>query len=235
MDGSTTGVRRLVGRYGAVGCMVLTLLVVPAGAADDRCQGVLFVGDEVPPATVSLVCDGVERARRFFRRLGIDAGAPVTIAMVAPASSVCTHPVGTFAAEGATIEMLPPGLARDVVEVFRTPMDARLYTSFVTHEAVHAIAHAQFAAGAATPLAHEYLAYAAQLSTLPAVEREAILARYGLRGFESLDAVSLTYYGLDPCAFGVKVFLHFAAQSDRADLVNRILEGTTPLSDRLAD
>jgi hypothetical protein len=216
---------------GFVAVAVLGMLALSAGAMDERCQGVRFVDGEVPAATASLACEGVDRARRFFRRLGLDAGAPVTIAFLESASPVCTQPVGTFSADAAMIEMLPLGLARDRVDVFRAPMDGRLYTSFVAHEATHAIAHPQFLDGAATPLAHEYLAYAAQLSTLPAIEREAILTRYRLQGFESLGAVSLTYYGLDPCAFGVKVFLHFAAQPDPAGLVRRVLDGATPLSD----
>ena len=92
------------------------------------------------------------------------------------------------------------------------------------HDAVaHAVIHQNLGGQKLPFAAHEYLAYAVQLSTLSAPNRERILARFPGAAFTELEQVSEIVLGLDPDRFAVKAYQHFRKLDDQDAVLRRLL------------
>jgi hypothetical protein len=106
-------------------------------------------------------------------------------------------------------------------------MNEALYVGVVVHEIAHAIAGQHFEIRPASVVAQEYIAYAAQLSTMEPETRSEILQRYDLAAFGGIGEMSSTFYGLNPSGFGVKVFRHYQSLSGpgRSQFIRGLLSG----------
>jgi hypothetical protein len=56
--------------------------------------------------------------------------------------------------------------------------------------------------------------------------RSKILQEYSVAPFAGVEDMSLTYYELDPNAFGVKVFLHYQSLADKSGFIQGLLSGS---------
>ncbi|MGB5198441.1 MAG: DUF6639 family protein [Sedimenticolaceae bacterium] len=181
------------------------------------------------PADRALVCEGAIRAQAFFRMHGIVMKHPIRIRLHPSAIENYAFHIGVYDASQRRIDLLTPAAAKRRCRQqspFGLPMDAPLYTSFVVHEVAHAIADQNFKVRPASQVAHEYIAYAAQLAMLPAALRSEILHRYTVAAFDSIGDMSSTYQALDPSAFGVKVFRHYQSLPDQGVFIRNLLSGT---------
>jgi len=146
-------------------------------------------------------------------------------------TGIRNHPayIGLYSAKKDRIDLLTLDYAKHQCarqQPFGMPMNPALDTSFVAHEVAHAIADQNFANRDASLLAHEYLAYVAQLMTMTSGLQAKILQRYDLEPFASLEHMSLTYYGLNPNAFGVKAFLHYQSLPEQSQFIQDLLSGS---------
>ncbi len=97
---------------------------------------------------------------------------------------------------------------------FDMPMGPALWGSFISHEAAHAIAEQNFAAGVARRTASEYIAAVVQVATMPNDLRKAILDRYDAEGFADASEISILPYDFDPAVFAVMAYRHYAGLGD---------------------
>ena len=181
------------------------------------------------PEDRALVCEGAIRAQAFFRMHGIAMKQPIRIRLHRSAIENYAFHIGVYDASQRRIDLLTSAAAKRLCLLqspFGLPMDAPLYISFVVHEVAHAIADQNFRVRPSSQVAHEYIAYAAQLAMLPAAQRSEILQRYTVAAFDSIDDMSLTYQALNPSAFGVKVFRHYQSLPDQGVFIRDLLSGT---------
>ena len=101
-----------------------------------------------------------------------------------------------------------------------------MYESVIVHEVSHAIVEQNLAYRPSSRVVHEYIAYAAQLSTMTPDLRRDILRRYQRPGYADVDEMSWVYYELDPSGFGVKVYRHFLTLTDPGRFLHDLLDGT---------
>ena len=210
--------------------LIVLLTPIAAGHANGVEPKIVIASDAIAPEDRGMLDEGIERTRNFFSQYGIFLRSDLYLHLASEVTAPRTPMIGRYDAARSRVDLLTFDSIRDRGEIFRTPWDESLYISFVVHELAHGFADQHFGQDAATLLAHEYLAYVAQLSSLPKGQRGDILRRYGLQGFQNPKAMSVLYYQLDPCAFGVKAYLHFDAQRDKRGFLQHLLDGRTPLS-----
>jgi len=214
--------------------LVGTLATAPAQGATRHCAAVPATVHYERAADADLACAGAEKAVRFFAGLGFRADTPITIHIVdAPTVEVAegyNAPVhGRFNARTNQIYVAafangrPPGRPR---RAFRLPFDGDMQRGFVVHEVAHAIVERNFE-GDDRPhrVAHEYIAYAAQIATLPPALRARLLDRYRVQGFPDEDAIAPLAHALDPNLFGVRAYLHFSAPENGVRFLRHLLSG----------
>jgi hypothetical protein len=202
--------------------------VVPArGAAPTPCADVPVTVTAVDGDDAGIGCRGAGLAIAFLAERGFAVRTPIVAEVVGdidiiPGASV----LGFFDPSTDVVKVLArsafsSGTTGD--SVLGLPMDETLYTSIFAHEVAHAVIY-QNLGGRKLPLAaHEYLAYAVQLATLPPSYRKPILARFPGAGFADLEEVSELALGFDPDRFAVKAYLHFRNRDDQDAVLRRLL------------
>ena len=174
------------------------------------------------------VCAGAAKADAFFESHGIKIKNPIPIRL--HESIINNHPahIGLYDSKHNQIDLLsyqqtlqrcheqPP---------FGVPMCEPIYISFIVHEISHAIADQNFQYRPVPLIAQEYLAYVAQFATMDSPSQADILQHYDLEPYDSLESMSIIYYGLDPNAFGIKTFLHYQSLSNPGQFIRDLLSG----------
>jgi hypothetical protein len=176
----------------------------------------------------SLICDAADETRAFFRAHGIDIKRSIHVrASDRQADPVLPH-IGAYTLASKTVRLI--GLAQAGHQVpentlFGLPLNATLYQSVVVHELAHAVANQHFADSRPSLVAQEYIAYAAQLSTMEPATRQRILTSNKLPPYKSIDEMSSIYYAMNPNGFGIKAYLHFVSLDDPGRFLRRLLAG----------
>lgn len=188
-----------------------TQVSVAAGNADD----------------VRVACRGVAGAIAFLAERGFGVREPVFVEVVEsieviPGASV----LGIYDPKADVVKVLArsafsSGTVGDVV--LGLPVDEALYASVFAHEVAHAVIYRNIGRRELSPAAHEYLAYAVQLATLPVAYRQRVLARFPGAVFTDLDQVSEIALGFDPDRFAVKAYQHFRKLDDQDAALRRLL------------
>ena len=180
-----------------------------------------------------LVCEGAAKARVFFRSHGIGVKRQIHIRLHAAGIDEHATHIGLYDASKDRIDLLTfeqaeRQTAKD--SLFGMQMNEALYVSVVVHEIAHAIVGQNLEVRPDSLVAHEYIAYVAQLSTMEPGAQSEILRRYDVAAFESIGEMSSTYYGLNPSGFGVKSFRHFQSVPDQSRFIQDLLSGAIELN-----
>lgn len=218
--------------------LLLTALWQPlfaAGSVDAACVGVRIGPDGIEARHRALVCEGIARGLRFFEGHAIALRHDIGLDLATNNLDSTQNHIGLYQAGAKRITLLTYDAAHARGDVFRSPMNEALYVSFVVHELAHAIADQHFSTGSASLLGHEYLAYVAQLSSLPDDQRAAILERYRLKRFSEPREMSQMFYHLDPTAFGIKAYLHYQGLADKQAFVRKLLDGSIRMPGEYTD
>lgn len=176
----------------------------------------------------ALVCDAAEKARAFFQSHGIEIKRQIRIRLHQDEIKDHAHHIGLYRANKDHIDMVSLNHAKfhcNEQPPFDVEMNEELYVSFVIHEVAHAIADQNFSRTPSSRVLQEYLAYVTQFSSMDAGAQDKILQKYKVAPFASIQDMSLTYYQLDPNAFGVKAFLHYRSLSDKSRFIQGLLSG----------
>jgi hypothetical protein len=216
--------------------LVVIFLAVSSGVAPVGAEEkISFICPAVPvhvvPASAkdqTLVCNAADKAHGFFRSHGIEIKRQIHIRLHQEEIQNHENHIGLYHAKKDLIDMVTLDHARHQCSEkppFDIQMNEGLYSSFVVHEISHAIADQNFG-GTQSLIVQEYLAYVTQFSTMEPNVRSKILQEYSVAPFAGVDDMSLTYYELDPNAFGVKVFLHYQSLADKSGFIQGLLSGS---------
>lgn len=196
------------------------------------CQGidVTVLGGDLEDRL--LACEGARLAIHFLDRMEFATSNPIQVSLLQTLPEVGTNHIGLYDSRTDRVFMLTLAASRIAGEensAFNVPMEKRIYQSFVSHEVAHAIANRFYRDKNAQLLAHEYLAYVTQLVVMDADLRSEVLDKFTQEPFVNLDELSLIYYQMAPCAFGVKAYLHFLTIENRPAFLHDILSGRIQL------
>ena len=202
--------------------------VAPArGETPTPCADVPVNVTAVDGDDVGIGCRGAGLAIAFLAKRGFTVRTPIVAEVVdaidiIPGASV----LGFFDPHADVVKVLArsafsSGTTADTV--LGLPIDDALYASVFAHEVAHAVIYQNLGGQKLPYAAHEYLAYAVQLSTLSAPNRERILARFPGAAFTELEQVSEIVLGLDPDRFAVKAYQHFRKLDDQDAVLRRLL------------
>lgn len=216
-------------RLAAAGPVILLGLIVATapGVAATPCAGtrVSVAADNADDARFA--CRGVVEAVDFLAERGFAVRKPVFVEVVesidvVPGASV----LGIYDPKADVVKVLARSafsLGTPGDTVLGLPIDDSLYTSIFAHEVAHAVIYQNLGGQKLPFAAHEYLAYAVQLATLSAPNRERVLARFPGAEFTELEEVSEIVLGLDPDRFAVKAYQHFRKLDDQDAVLRRLL------------
>ena len=214
-------------------------LSAPALAATEpaaRCPAISIDSREASEHDRELVYVGAAKAREFLHAHGIRVRRGIRLKLHGQRMPLGPSHIGLYSAETDQIELLSYAQARRQTTdnpLFGLPMTPALYESVVVHEVSHAIVEQNLSTRLTSRVVHEYIAYAAQLSSMAPDLRREILRRYGQPAFADVDEMSWVYYELDPSGFGVKVYRHFLALRDPAAFLQDLLSGAVrPVAER---
>jgi hypothetical protein len=221
-------------RLAAAGLVVLLGLIVATapGVAATPCTQtrVSVAADNADDARVA--CRGVVDAVDFLAERGFAVREPVFVEVVEsidviPGASLMgiydprADVVQVLARSAFSLGTTSSGAIGDTV--LGLPIDDALYASVFAHEVAHAVIYQNLGGQKLPHAAHEYLAYAVQLATLSAPNRERVLARFPGAAFTELEQVSEMALGLDPDWFAVKAYQHFRKLDDQDAVLRRLL------------
>ncbi len=175
------------------------------------------------------VCAAAQNAHDFFRPLDLDFPSQLTITFkqqIQPCEDFvsigCYHPennsifVLDYRSAVAASHRAPPA--------FGIPMSISLWRSYLVHEIAHAIVERHFMADNHTLAPTEYIAAAAQLSTLPADVLAHILSNYrNVSAFRDESEITDLFYFMKPCEFAVKAYLHYLRPANGQKFIRRLL------------
>ena len=187
-------------------------------------------------------CEGFVRAVGFFAQFGYRTEQPVTIqfthSVVLRVNDAKGHEtfvggtrvVGQYevASQRVTMTSLSAPWLRQRL-YFKLRYDRELLVSVLAHESAHALSKA-FYRYPLNPDVHaqeEYIAYAAQLSTMTPVKRKQVLARFptGRWTFSHEQSINDLVHGMTPHAFGVMSYTHFNGSGGGRAFLERIYSG----------
>lgn len=213
--------------FGIAACLHAAADVV---AAEARQCGHARVAVQATTATATdfhITCDAVRAGVEFLNSLGMDTDVTLQLTVVDELPS--PHGVGSlgqFDPERGEIRIL--SLARCLAACaanppFGIPMNVEIHRSFIVHEVVHAITHAALAGRNLPRLRLEYLAYVAQITSLPEDLRARLIAAGGVEGFQRDDQINQGVYFLDPNRFGIMCYLHYRRPENGNAYLRKIL------------
>ncbi len=209
-------------------CAMVLLCGCHAGA-DLRCSNAQQVVVRGSASEAEAICVAAGRALEFFAAQNLDVDTPVTIRIVEHLSgSHSGQPIGHYDPAGDYVEIVSLEEARRSLgnkPPFGIDFDLRMYQSFVAHEVAHAVATRNFAYENPTRVAQEYLAYSAQLATLPPELREEVLQSQDVEAFTDVHEMTILYYALNPNAFAVKSYRHYVLPDNGDRFLAALLKG----------
>lgn len=174
-----------------------------------------------------LACEAVSHAVGFLRSRGVEADVILRIRVVDELPS--QHGVaslGQFDPTRSEIRILSlTGFRAACADdpPFEIPVSPEIYRSFIVHEVVHGVTYVALAGRAVRRLDMEYLAYVAQLMSLPEHLRAQLIAASGTEGFEREEQINAFVYFADPNRFGIMSYLHYQRPENGDRYLRKIL------------
>jgi len=195
-----------------------------------RCGGDAVTVIAQSSADRDAACTGAERAFAVLDRLGLPVLSPIVIHVVDEITVMHgASALGIYDPKTRLVKVL----ARSAYSVGSTdeavlglPFDEDLHASVFAHEVTHAVFHQYEERIPLSPVAHEYVAYSVQLTTLPADHRQRILDRFKVSPFTNVSQVNGTLFAFDPNGFGVKAYLHFRDAADQHAVLRRLVHAS---------
>ena len=219
----------------ACGALVQLFLVaavaLPVMAGTTRCPGTEIFVESANPADVQEACRSVDEVRPFLDTIGLSLPRGVRIRLVdrTPGSPLEADPfVALYDGEIHAIVMLDYDVA--LKELPSPPPGGlaitgrAMWRSYIVHELAHAAIHLSCVRICPARAAHEYIAYVAQLSCLPADLRVAALERYNAVGpFTHETQIDEIFYEMNPELFAAKSYWHYQQPQNGAQFARRML------------
>ena len=175
------------------------------------------------------VCAAAIWTRAFFLRCGLVQERALTIDVV----DRLTHPLGLpviamFDASKWRIQISTMQTTQSTIlpgSIYKKLPIRDVYESLVVHEVAHAIFREHVLDHKLPVAAHEYVAYAVQIASLPSNTRDAFLAvfpRQTPSGFGIFNDISLA---MGPLRFGANAYRHLFKDDESCQTIRRIAAG----------
>jgi hypothetical protein len=209
----------------------LIFLGTPVHAETRECPGsaTVIVYDE--HRDYVMACSAAAKTIGFFREMGFMAETPMMISMkdsvqleqgfAGEAYGHCDPALGYI--EVISYDRHERLKTRD--QMFGVRLNPALHESIIVHEVAHALADIHFSVLEIPGAVHEYIAYVAQIATLPEVTRRNVLRRYADAAFHDEKAINFFTYLDGPQIFGVRSYKHFMQQRDHNFFLLRLFAG----------
>jgi hypothetical protein len=201
----------------------------PVAALGDtvRCRGVNATVSAEDRSDGPRACRAIEAAGSLLRECGLETAHQYTITLVPEITHQSTACLGRYTCETRSIEVVAPDHLEAAIEPGNIlgALDAgTLFEGLVVHEWAHAMLDEVTGDRELSVADHEYVAYAMQLSAMPAEQRAIWLDAHPTaapsdpRGINGLVAL------MDPVAFGARSWRYFDVRG-RCETVRRIIDG----------
>lgn len=186
-----------------------------------------------------MVCQQAEFAREFLGSCGITSAAPLSVVVSSSAAQTLGRDkAGSYDPSKARASLMSLATyARKFRPRFgSTPVMAReLHASVAVHEIAHGIFHDRSRDLDLPATAHEYVAYVAQLASLPAAIRAGLLAEHGgTHVSDNLFIFSFFLLTADPERFAINAWRHFNHAGNGCAFLHKVVSGQVhfpPLGD----
>jgi hypothetical protein len=188
------------------------------------CPGTGISVEGADSGLAARICRVASATAERLSRCGLPLDGPVKIAVVSALPEGCT---GLYHCGARQIEVLAPAAlapARRADTAFAAIPEARYFDGIVAHEIAHAAHDAVPCPFGSCEVTGEYVAYTAQIATLPPADRAAFLAAAGV-GAASRDDLSLVLLKLDPARFAASAVRHLDARPDACAYLAAIGQG----------
>jgi len=173
------------------------------------------------------LCRGAIAATGFFRSLGQSTDTPLVLDVVEQLpSEVDRLAVGCFSHLDRRAYVLTYAAFSSRQTWLGLPVSREVYESVGAHEVAHALTACTAPAFPLSVQASEYIASVVMFGTMHAPSRAAVLAMSPDADFASEWEITDVAYGLDPNRFGVAAYRHFMRESDPANFLRSVLDGT---------
>ena len=217
-------------KQSAFAALFLALLPVSTSAGTFRCETTQIDVQTDEPSYVAAICEAAEQAEELFEQCNIPPiPAPLQVRIVNELQEGC---VGLYHCGEGLIDVLAPPLMearRGSQSAFAFLTNADYFQSVVVHELAHAALDDLPCPFDACVVADEYLAYAAQVMSLPPDLRLAFSADVDLEKRISRDELNGAILLLAPQRFAQKAWVHLSQRDDPCAFVAQIVDRTVLL------
>lgn len=212
---------------GALAVAIAATPYEPFAAASHACDAVraTVVADSVDEAREA--CDAAALAAAFLERQGVHQKRSIELHVVdrLPRTEETSTRAGVYLHSERRAYVLRRDRWPADATHFGLPMSAELYRSVVVHEAAHAIAADHFRPERPDVVAHEYLAYTAQIDSLPPALRDRALADASGDAPVALARFNVFVLGMNPDRFAALAWRHWSEPGNGTVFVQALLAG----------
>ena len=205
---------------------VCALITVDFAHGDElRCPNRNVTVHSAARGDAETACEAAGEAISFLVAQGLDTTGAVKVDLVHKIPVAGLPTIGCYDHPHRLVYVLTFSEFLKLKTWSELPVDRTLYKSLVAHEVSHAVAAANFSVPKPSTLAQEYIAYVAQLATMPVGYRERVLKQFAVEGYDSADEMSVTFYAISPFRFGIKVYRHFLKPGNGKVFLKDVLSG----------
>ncbi len=201
--------------------------------AQKRCPDTGALVHASDAADAQSACGAVADAQAFLAAQGLDTSHAIEIRFV----EVMPEIVAGLPVLGCYVrsEQVVYALSFEQCRTRRLPhdiaVDRNFHRALVVHEVAHRIVTANAGREPLSAVAHEYFAYVTMFATMPAAQREQVLAKIPGSGFDATAEINLTTYLLDPVFFGAQAYRHFLKPANGRVFLRRALDRQVLIED----
>lgn len=214
-------------RYVACACLALvTWALAGSAGAQTRCPDTGALVHASDAADAQSACGAVADTQTFLAAQGLDTSPAIEIRFV----DVMPEIVAGLPVLGCYVrsEQVVYALSFEQCRTRRLPhdivVDRHFHRALVVHEVAHRIVAARAGKELLSAVAQEYFAYVTMFATMPAAQRDQLLAKIPGSGFDANVEINSSIYLLDPMYFGAQVYRHFLKPGNGRVFLRRVLD-----------
>ncbi|NNE88172.1 MAG: hypothetical protein HKN27_08860 [Silicimonas sp.] len=208
------------------GSVILMSSTLTVSAELATCDGYDITVSANNPDVVTAICDAAAQAQEIFKQCNVPSlSAPLHVDVVEDIRDGC---VAMYHCGEGLVEVLSSDLMtqrRDINGAFSFLTIDRYFHSVIVHEITHAAFDAVHCPIDNCVVGSEYVAYAIQVMSLTADERQSFVDRAGLDRRVGRDELSALILYIAPHLFAQKVWTHLSQRDDPCGYIGQITEG----------
>lgn len=208
--------------------IALSLAAVAGRAETVACDGGGLAVTAPETALAERVCSVAVAARERMEVCDLRQSQPISIIIQKGVVVDAFECLGAFHCDTNEIELIHPQALAENVPASRTyaglsPM--AVFDSLVVHEMAHALLEQTLGEREVGVAAHEYVAYAMQLSSLSPEDRAIFTAQYSAQASGTSDGLNAIVMMFAPGAFATSAWMHFTEPGNGCAFVEDLIEG----------